>query len=112
MHKVTNTSTVRPYFSRKKSPIVNIRRLYRCLAKNKPTKIKQSADPNGSETTPPKPSLINSAGIPKTASEPNQVAKTIAVTIGRGRLWPAAAKSAVFLTRIAAHRPMPTEITQ
>ena len=52
------------------------------------------------------------AGIPKTVSEPNQVANTVAVTIGKGRLWPAAAKSAVFFTRKAAHKPMPTEITQ
>ena len=29
-----------------------------------------------------------------------------------GRLCPAAAKSAVLLTRKAAHRPMPTETTQ
>ena len=69
-------------------------------------------DPNGSETMPPIPSFKKVAGIPKTASEPNHVAKTVAVTMYIGRLWPAAAKSAVFLTRKAAHRPMPIEIIQ
>ena len=69
-------------------------------------------EPKGSETIPPKPSFKKVAGTPKTASAPNQVAKTVAVTIGKGKLWPAAAKSAVFFTRRAAHNPIPTDITQ
>ena len=78
MQSVTNTSTVRPYFSRKKSPIVSILRLYKCLAKNMPTKIKHNEEPNGSATIPPRPSLRKVAGIPNTVSDPNQVAKTVA----------------------------------
>ena len=77
-----------------------------------PTKIKHNEEPNGSATIPPRPSLRKVAGIPNTVSDPNQVAKTVAVTIGNGRLCPATAKSAVFFTRKAAHRPMPIEITQ
>ncbi|MNT41038.1 hypothetical protein D3C72_1773860 [compost metagenome] len=56
--------------------------------------------------------MRNTAGMPSTVSEPNQVAKTVAVTIWNGRLRPATAKSVVLRTRSAAHRPMPTEITQ
>jgi hypothetical protein len=69
-------------------------------------------EPKGSEIMPPIPSLKKVAGTPKTVSEPNQVAKTVAVTMYIGRLCPAAAKSAVFFTLMAAHRPMPIEITQ
>ena len=112
IQRVTKTSTVRPYFSLKKSPIVSIRRLYKWRAKKSPTKIRHIEDPKGSETIPPSPSFRKVAGIPKTVSEPNQVANTVAVTIGNGRLCPAAAKSAVFLTRNAAQRPIPTDITQ
>lgn len=81
-------------------------------SKKRPTKIKQSDEPKGSATIPPKPSFKKVAGIPNTVSDPNQVANTVAVTIGKGRLWPAAAKSAVFFTRNAAHKPMPTDTTQ
>ena len=63
-----------------------------------------------SATTPRSPSLANVAEMPMTASAPNQVAKTVAMTIGTGRLRPAIAKSLVLWTRVAARRPMLTEI--
>jgi len=50
--------------------------------------------------------------MPSTVSEPNQVANTVAVTMYSGRLRPASAKSPVFFTRSAAHKPMPTEMIQ
>ena len=74
--------------------------------------MRQIEDPKGSATIPPKPSLTKVAGIPKTASAPNQVAKTVAVTIGIGKLCPAAAKSVAFFTLSAVNKPIPTEITQ
>ncbi|MNN01005.1 hypothetical protein D3C81_1136110 [compost metagenome] len=54
---------------------------YSGRAKNRPTRIRQSEEPNGSDTTPESPSLRNTAGMPSTVSEPNQVANTVAVTI-------------------------------
>ena len=42
-------------------------------------------EPKGSATTPPSPSLRKVAGMPSTASAPNQVANTVAVTIEKGR---------------------------
>src|SRR5688572_17530302 len=66
-------------------------------------------EPKGSATTPRTPSFTNWADTPNTASAPNQVAKTVAVTTGSGRLRPATAKSFVSRTRVAAHRPMPTD---
>lgn len=110
MQRIARTSTVRPYFSRKKSPIVSMRRLYRWRAKDRPTKIKHREDPNGSETTPPKPSF-KSYGDAQYRLGANPSSKYSAVTMGMGRLCPAAAKSAVFLTRKAAHKPMPTDTT-
>ena len=47
-----------------------------------------------------------------TASAPNQVAKTVAMTTGRGRWRPATAKSLVLCTRVAANRPMPMETSR
>jgi hypothetical protein len=47
--------------------------------------------PNGSSTTPPRPPLTNLAGTPSTVSEPNQVAKVVAMTTASGRLRPATA---------------------
>ena len=42
-------------------------------------------EPNGSATTPLKPSFRNLAGMPSTVSEPNQVANTVAMMKGSGR---------------------------
>ncbi len=50
--------------------------------------------------------------MPSTVSEPNQVAKTVAVTTTIGIERPATAKSAVFFTHIAATRPISTETIQ
>ena len=69
-------------------------------------------DPNGSATTPPKPSRRKVAGMPSTVSEPNQVANTVAVTTYMGSARPATAKSLEFFTSVPAHRPMPTEMIQ
>ena len=44
--------------------------------------------------------------MPSTVSEPNQVANVVVTIMISGRLRPAIAKSAVFLTRLAAYRPM------
>ena len=71
--------------------------------------MRQREAPKGSATTPPRPSLTKVAETPSTASAPNQVAKTVAVTTGRGRLRPATAKSLALWTRVAANRPMPME---
>ena len=49
------------------------------------------AEPNGSAITPVKPSLTKVAGIPRTASEPNHVANTVAVTTDIGNERPAIA---------------------
>ena len=38
-------------------------------------------EPKGSATTPRRPSLRKVAGTPSTASAPNQVANTVAVTM-------------------------------
>jgi hypothetical protein len=51
---------------------------------------------------PEKPSLMKVAGIPSTVSEPNQVAKTVAVTMYIGSLRPATAKSLELCTHLAA----------
>ena len=40
---------------------------------------------------------------------PNQVAKTVAITTGSGRLRPATAKSFAVWTLLAAARPIPTD---
>jgi hypothetical protein len=37
------------------------------------------------------------------------VAKTVAITTGKGRCLPAIAKSRVFLTLVATNSPIPTE---
>ncbi len=82
---------------------------YSGRAKNRPTKIRHIDEPKGSATTPLSPSLRNLAGIPRTVSDPNQVANTVATMKGSGRWRPATTKSAEFLTFVAAYRPMPTE---
>jgi hypothetical protein len=74
-----------------------------------PAMIRHIDAPNGSATTPPRPSVTNCADTPNTASAPNQVANTVAVTTGSGRLRPATAKSLALWTRVAAYRPMPTD---
>ncbi|MOA68581.1 hypothetical protein D3C78_1962680 [compost metagenome] len=51
---------------------------------------------------PAKPSWMKVAGIPNTASEPNQVANTIAATRGKDMLRPPAAKSLELFTRVDA----------
>jgi hypothetical protein len=58
-----------------------------------PAMIRHIEEPKGSATTPPRPSLTKVAETPKTASAPNQVANTVAVTTGSGRRRPATAKS-------------------
>ena len=50
-----------------------------------PTKIKQVPAPKGSSTTPFKPLCTNLAGMPKTVSEPNQVAKVVVTIITSGK---------------------------
>ena len=47
--------------------------------------------------------------MPSTVSAPNQVANTVAVTMGSGRLRPATAKSLELCTRGAATSPMAIE---
>ena len=79
---------------------------YNLPAKNKPTKIKQLPAPNGSSTTPFKPLFTNLAGIPKTVSAPNHVAKVVVTIMASGKCLPAMAKSAEVLTRFAATKPM------
>ena len=54
---------------------------YKGAAKKRPTRIRHIEEPKGSETTPFIPSLRKVAGMPSTVSEPNQVAKTVAVTM-------------------------------
>jgi hypothetical protein len=71
--------------------------------------IRHIEEPKGSATTPPRPSLTKVAETPNTASAPNQVANTVAVTTGSGRLRPATAKSRALWTRVAANSPMPTD---
>jgi hypothetical protein len=56
--------------------------------------------------------LTKVAETPKIASAPNQVAKTVAVTTGSGRLRPATAKSLALWTRVAAKRPMAIEASR
>ena len=46
-------------------------------------------EPNGSATTPFRPSFRNLAGMPSTVSEPNHVAKTVATMKASGRWRPA-----------------------
>lgn len=65
--------------------------LYNLEEKNKPAIIKQRLDPKGSATTPFNPSFTKVEETPKIASAPNHVAKTVAVTTGRGRWRPATA---------------------
>ena len=65
--------------------------LYNLEEKKIPAIIKQRLDPKGSATTPFKPSLTKVDDTPKIASAPNQVAKTVAVTTGSGRVLPATA---------------------
>src|SRR5256885_12167093 len=52
----------------------------------------------------PYTTLFRSAGTPSTISEPNHVANVVVMIMYMGRWRPAIAKSAVFLTRLAAHR--------
>ena len=92
--------------------MVNSVILYSLAAKNRPTKIKHMPAPNGSSTTVFKPPLTNLAGMPSTVSAPNQVAKVVVTIITSGRWRPAMAKSAVVLTRLAAHRPMAMVISR
>ena len=65
-------------------------------------------EPKGSSMTPAMPLSMKRPGRPRMVSEPNQVAKVAVMTIGRGRLRPARAKSLVLLTRVAAQTPIPT----
>ncbi|MNT58978.1 hypothetical protein D3C72_1964500 [compost metagenome] len=51
---------------------------------------------------PAKPSSMKVAGMPSTASEPNQVANTMATTRGKDMLRPPEAKSVEFFTRVEA----------
>ena len=51
---------------------------------------------------PEKPSFTNVAGIPRTVSEPNHVANTVAVTMYIGMRRPATAKSLLLCTQRAA----------
>ena len=69
-------------------------------------------EPKGSATTPAKPSCKNVAGAPRTASAPNHVANTVAVTTYIGNACPAAAKSVAFFTLRDAINPIATEIIQ
>ena len=62
---------------------------YSLRAKNSPTKIKHNEAPKGSSITPRNPSLANFAGMPNTVSEPNHVAKTVAMTMYSGSERPA-----------------------
>jgi hypothetical protein len=66
---------------------------YSGRAKKMPTRTRHIEDPNGSATTPLRPSLRKLAGMPSTVSEPNQVANTVAVTMYIGSERPASAKS-------------------
>ena len=91
--------------------VSNLRR-YSGIAKNRPTSTRHNDEPKGSATTPCRPSFRKVAGMPSTVSEPNQVAKTVAVTTTIGIERPATAKSAVFFTHIAATRPISTETIQ
>ena len=81
---------------------------YRRVAKNSPTNTRHIDEPNGSSTTLLRPPATNLALMPSTVSAPNQVAKVVVMIIASGRLRPAMAKSAEVLTRVAAHRPMPS----
>ncbi|MNR50662.1 hypothetical protein D3C85_1702150 [compost metagenome] len=67
-----------------------------------PTSIRQPKEPNGSSMMPAKPSSMKVDGMPSTASEPNQVANTIAATMWNGMLRPPAAKSFALCTRVEA----------
>ena len=64
---------------------------YSLRAKNRPTSTRHRLEPIGSSTTPPSPLAMNCAGAPMTVSEPNQVAKVVAMTTAMGRLRPATA---------------------
>lgn len=83
--------------------------LYKYFEKIIPAIIKHRLAPKGSATTPFKPSSTNVAEIPKTASAPNQVAKTEAITIGRGKLLLAIAKSLLVLTFLETNKPIATD---
>ena len=72
--------------------------------KKSPARIRHKLEPNGSATIPRNSSLTNVAEMPNTVSAPNHVAKTVAVTIGSGKLLPATAKSFAVWTRLAAAR--------
>ena len=52
-----------------------------------------------------KPPCTNLAGMPITVSAPNHVAKVVVMTITKGKLRPAMAKSLVFLMRVPAQTP-------
>ena len=86
--------------------------LYSLAAKKTPTKIRQLPAPKGSSTTPLRPLLTNLAGMPSTVSEPNQVAKVVVTIMASGKWRPAMAKSAEFLTRLAATKPMAMVISK
>ena len=67
-----------------------------------PTMNRHQKEPKGSSTMPAKPSSRKVAGMPSTASEPNQVANTMAATMGKPMLRPPEAKSRVLCTRVEA----------
>lgn len=96
------SSTFGPKRLRKKSPRVSRFIRYNLRAKKIPTSIRQPKEPNGSSTMPAKPSSMKVAGMPNTASEPNQVANTMAITSGNDILRPPAAKSLELCTRVEA----------
>ena len=73
-------------------------RWYKYFENRKPAIIRHKLAPNGSATNPCNPSLTNVEEMPKIASAPNHVAKTVAITTGKGKCLPAIAKSRVFLT--------------
>ncbi|MNZ92916.1 hypothetical protein D3C78_1119620 [compost metagenome] len=96
------SSTFGPKRFLKKSPMVSRFMRYSGRANTRPTSIRQPKEPNGSSMIPAKPSSMKVAGIPSTASEPNQVANTIAATRGKDMLRPPAAKSLELCTRVEA----------
>ena len=83
--------------------------LYKYFEKSIPAITRHKLAPKGSATTPVNHSSTKVDETPKIASAPNQVAKTVAITTGKGRCLPAIAKSRVFLTLVATNSPIPTE---
>ena len=89
MHSDRIISVCLLYLILKKSPNVSKFMRYRGRAKIKPKITKQMDAPKGSEINPRKPPSKNVAEIPRTVSAPNQVANTMASTMGKGKLRPA-----------------------